>query len=214
MFLDDPLNLISISSGASFNLIYFPKGVKIIRRDVDTDTTEQIKSIYNITTQDEITTLELAEPLFFGSQEIESLIIETNEKDKITGTSTSEVLAGQEGKDVLKGGDDADGFFFNAPNGFGKKETDKIKDFDPDEGDSVLVGKDAFDLGKNIKLQVVTGKKLSKKAATSTKDFIYDDRKGFLYYNENGKEEGWGDGGLFAKLQGAPELDTSDFTIV
>lgn len=181
---------------------------------MDTDTTEQIKSIYNITTQDEITTLELAEPLFFGSQEIESLIIETNEKDKITGTSTSEVLAGQEGKDVLKGGDDADGFFFNAPNGFGKKETDKIKDFDPDEGDSVLVGKDAFDLGKNIKLQVVTGKKLSKKAATSTKDFIYDDRKGFLYYNENGKEEGWGDGGLFAKLQGAPELDTSDFTIV
>ncbi len=60
----------------------------------------------------------------------------------------------------------------------------------------------------------MTGKESSKKAAASKKDFIYDDKKGLLYYNENGKEEGWGDGGLFANLQGAPELDASDFTIV
>ena len=136
----------------------------------------------------------------------------TDSKDKITGSSEGEVLSGGR-KDVLKGGGGPDGFFFHNPDGFGKKEVDKVKDFDSEE-DSVLVDKDVFDLGKKIKLKVVTGKKSSKKAATSKKDFIYDDKKGLLYYNENGKEEGWGDGGLFAKLQGAPALDASDFTIV
>ena len=40
-----------------------------------------------------------------------------------------------------------------------------------------------------------------------------EEKKGLLYFNENGKQKGWGDGGLFAKLQGAPELGSSDFTI-
>ena len=135
-------------------------------------------------------------------------------KDRITGSSDGEILAGGEGKDVLKGGEGADGFLFQDPEGFGKKEADKVKDFDPEEGDSVLVDKDIFDLGKKVKLKVVTGKKASKNASNSKEDFIYDDNKGLLYFNENGKEDGWGDGGLFVKLKGAPELAASDFTIV
>ena len=43
---------------------------------------------------------------------------------------------------------------------------------------------------------------------------MYDGKKGFLYFNENGKEKGWGDGGLFVKLQDAPELGVSDFTFL
>ena len=38
--------------------------------------------------------------------------------------------------------------------------------------------------------------------------------KGFLYFNQDGEEKGSGDGGLFAKLKGAPELGVDDFTIV
>ena len=60
----------------------------------------------------------------------------------------------------------------------------------------------------------VSGKKALKKSFASIKEFVYDEKKGFLYFNEDGKERGWGDGGLFAKLQGAPELTQSDFTIV
>ena len=93
-------------------------------------------------------------------------------------------------------------------------KADKIKDFDSDEGDSILVDKDVFGLRKKIKLKVVAGNKSSKKAARSKKDFVYDDKKGLLYFNENGKQIGWGDGGLFAKLLGAPELGADDFTIV
>ena len=97
---------------------------------------------------------------------------------------------------------------------FGKKTSDKILDFNSDEGDSILVDKEVFDLGKKVKLKTVASKIALKKAFASNKEFVYDVKKGFLYFNENGKEKGWGDGGLFVKLQGAPELGTTDFTII
>ena len=143
-----------------------------------------------------------------------TLIAGTNSKDKITGSSVGEVLKGGKGKDVLEGGGGPDGFLFQNSDGFGKKEADKIKDFDVEEGDSILVDKDVFGLGKNVKLKSVEGKKATKKASKSNKEFVYDEKKGNLYYNENGKEKGWGDGGLFVKLIGAPDLVGSDFTIV
>ena len=58
----------------------------------------------------------------------------TDKRDKITGTTEGEILTGGKGKDVLKGGNGADGFFFRNPY-FGEKNTDKIKDFNYDEGD-------------------------------------------------------------------------------
>ena len=45
-------------------------------------------------------------------------------------------------------------------------------------------------------------------------DFVYDGKKLLLYFNENGKEEGWGDGGLFAKLQGAPDLAADNLEFI
>ena len=57
------------------------------------------------------------------------------------------------------------------------------------------------------------GKK-STKASKTDITFIYDNKKGHLFYNENGNKKGFGDGGLFVTLKGAPELGVSDFTIV
>ena len=37
---------------------------------------------------------------------------------------------------------------------------------------------------------------------------------GLLYFNENLKEDGWGDGGVFARLKGATELGAIDFTLI
>ena len=87
-------------------------------------------------------------------------------------------------------------------------------DGDSEEGDLILVDKDVFGLSKKIKLKVVNGKKACKKASKSNNHFVYDEKKGLLYFNDNDKDKGWGDGGLFAKLQGAPELGASDFAIV
>ena len=162
-----------------------------------------------------VSTFALTKSIQVGREEVEILIVGTKKKDKITGSSEGEVLAGGEGKDVLSGGDGADGFLFQNPEGFGKKEADKITDFDADEGDSVLVDKEVFDLGRKVKFKSVTGKKAAKKASKSNKEFVYDGNKGLLYFNENGKAKGWGDdGGLFTKLIGAPALGASDFTIV
>ena len=141
------------------------------------------------------------------------LITGTDKKDKITGSSEGEILSGGKGKDVLKGGDGADGFLFQNPD-FGKQRADKIKDFNYDEGDSIIIDRKIFEVGKKVSLKSVSGRKAMKKAFASNKEFVYDERKGFLYYNKNGKEKGWGDGGLFVKLKGAPELGTMDFTII
>ena len=235
VFDGNPLEFASVPSSIIVNTsprvgisTLFPGNVNLIIRDPlinpwekttpTPDSTkeeiEKVESIDDITAQDEISTFEPTRPILVGGQDIEIVIVGTEKKDKITGTSANEVLSGQEGKDILKGEGGADGFLFNTPNGFGKKQTDKIQDFDPEEGDSILVEKEVFRLGKKIKLKVATDKKAAKMAAKSKDNFVYDYTKGLLYLNENGKERGWGDGGLFAKLQGAPELGASDFTIV
>ena len=161
-----------------------------------------------------VSTFELIQPIQIRSEKVKTLIVGTKKKDKITGSSEGEVLAGGEGKDVLSGGDGADGFFFQNREGFGKKAADKIMDFDSTQGDSVLLARNAFSLGKKVKLKTVASKKALKKALNTNNSFVYYEKKGFLYFNENGKEKGWGDGGLLAILQGKPELVSSDLTIV
>ena len=77
-----------------------------------------------------------------------------------------------------------------------------------------MLDNDLFGLGKKIKLKSYGRRNEVNKAAKSKNDFVYDKKKGLLYFNENGKQKGWGDGGLFAKLQGAPELGADDLSIV
>ena len=110
-----------------------------------------------------------------------------------------------------------------------------IMDFDPREGDSLLVGKDEFNLPPKARLKTVKNdrgkKKKDKKAGitwgysekmykafTSDKEFIYDQRRGKLYFNSNGIEEGWGegygDGGLIAMLSGSPNLRASNIVVL
>ena len=141
--------------------------------------------------------------------------IEVEKQYQITGVSTDNAPAGSgTDGDVIIGGGGADKFLFYNPGIFGKESATKLADFDPFEDDSILLDKASFYLGKKIKLKSVTGKKALKKASRSKKNFVYNEKKGFLYFNENGKESGWGDGGLLAVLEGKPELSASDFTIV
>ena len=45
-------------------------------------------------------------------------------------------------------------------------------------------------------------------------DFLYDQKKGSLYFNENGADKGFGDGGIIAILKGAPELTATHLELV
>jgi len=63
-------------------------------------------------------------------------------------------------------------------------------------------------------LKTVSGKKGLKTASKSTSNFIYDRASGILYFDSNGKKSGWGDGGEFAQLIGAPQIGKSDFVLI
>ena len=119
----------------------------------------QIRSIDEIVKLEIVSTFELIRSIQIGKKHVGTLMIGTEKKDKITGSSADEILVGGAGKDVLKGGDGGDGFLFRDPDEFGKKEADKIIDFDADEGDSVLVDKEVFDLGRKVNSNRRQGRK-------------------------------------------------------
>ena len=93
-FYDNPLEIVSISEDATFDLSPFPEGVEIIIRKDNVEPTpdlvgsnDQIDSIDDITTPDQISTFELKEPVLIAGQDIDILTVGTNKKDKITGRS-------------------------------------------------------------------------------------------------------------------------------
>ena len=54
----------------------------------------------------------------------------------------------------------------------------------------------------------------SNSAASNSNAFIvYNQNNGNLYYNQNGSNNGFGSGGLFARLETAPQLQATDFFI-
>ena len=180
----------------------------------DESSNAKLPSVDDAVTQKKITTFELIQSVKVNKKNISTIIIGTENKDEITGTLSGEIIASMSGRDNIRGGGGADGFLFQDRNHFGKKEQDTIVDFNPERGDSLLIDGDIFDLGSNHRLKKVKNMKKAKRKDNSKADFIYEEKRGYLWYNENGKEDGWGDGGVFVKLKGAPELGLSDFTIV
>ena len=57
-------------------------------------------------------------------------------------------------------------------------------------------------------------KELWKKLAKQDVDFLYDQKKGGLYFNENGSDKGFGDGGIVAILKGAPDLTSGNLEFI
>ena len=75
---------------------------------------------------------------------------------------------------------------------------------------------DAHSFGVGIYATFAAGKnkKAIKKLAKQDFDFLYDLKKGGLYFNENGADKGFGDGGIIAILKGAPQLTSESLSIV
>jgi hypothetical protein len=179
-----------------------------------TQTPTQGSPVPGIQPQETVTTVEQGTPLTFGTLQVTRAVVGTDQRDVITGSDAGEALAGGKGKDQMTGGGGPDAFLFETHGEFGKESSDTVTDFDPDKGDKMVISKDAFEGVNKVKLDVASGKKDAKNSASSNKTFIYDEKSGVLYFNENGKKDGFGDGGEFVKLLGAPELSKSDFVIV
>jgi len=95
------------------------------------------------------------------------------------------------------------------PTAFNNKSADKITNFDPTT-ETLEIDTDSFGIDGFATFAAGKNKKaVKKKLAKQDFDFLYDQKKGGLYFNENRADKGFGDGGIIAILKGAPDL-TSD----
>ena len=96
------------------------------------------------------------------------------------------------------------------PKRYKNKYVDKISNFNPST-DTLEIDTDSFGIDSPATFASGKNKKaVKKKLAKLDIDFLYDQKKGGLYFNENGAEKGFGDGGIIAILKGAPDLNSSN----
>ena len=101
-----------------------------------------------------------------------------------------------------------------APTKFNKKSADKITNFNPST-DTLEIDTDSFGIDSSATFASGKNKKtVKKKLAKQDFDFLYDEKKGRLYFNENGSDKGFGDGGIIAILKGAPDLTSGNLEFI
>ncbi|MFL0782402.1 MAG: hypothetical protein AB8E74_10500, partial [Prochlorococcus sp.] len=83
------------------------------------------------------------------------------------------------------------------------------------QGDLIALDLGTLTQGSKTRFVVVKNTKQLDKIASSKNELIYDKSKAELFFNENGKQEGFGDdGGLLATFKGAPKLSKKQFTFL
>ncbi|MGF2036765.1 MAG: beta strand repeat-containing protein [Nostoc sp. CmiVER01] len=138
--------------------------------------------------------------------------------DLLRGDAGNDTFIGGAGNDTLVGGTGADRFFYNTNAAFVSAAVgvDAIADFKHSEGDKTILDKTTFNTitsATGIGFSNPSDFKITSSAATSTAKIVYNAVTGQLFYNQNGSAAGFGSGGLFATLTGAPILIGSDFII-
>ena len=93
------------------------------------------------------------------------------------------------------------------------KNVDVIINFNPSV-DTLEIDTESFGIDSSATFAVGKRKKIVKKLAKLDIDFLYDEKKGGLYFNENGADKGFGDGGIIAILKGAPDLNSDNLEFV
>ncbi|OYD94704.1 hypothetical protein CDG76_15020 [Nostoc sp. 'Peltigera membranacea cyanobiont' 210A] len=154
--------------------------------------------------------------------------------DLLRGGTGNDILIGGAGNDTLAGGAGADRFLYNTNAAFTLTAVgvDAISDFNSSQGDKIILDKTTFNafpllLSETLRERVAVGIastagtsfsnasdfKITTSGETSTAKIVYDAVSGQLFYNQNGSAAGFGSGGLFATLTGAPTLTASDFVL-
>ncbi|HYX14721.1 MAG TPA: calcium-binding protein, partial [Nostoc sp.] len=138
--------------------------------------------------------------------------------DTIDGGAGNDILIGGAGNDTLVGGVGADRFLYDTNARFDSSAIalDTISDFKQSQGDKIVLDKTTFSA---ITSAVGTGFsnasnfEVTSLGAASTAVIVYNPVTGQLFYNSNGSVAGFGIGGPFAVLTGAPTLVALDFVV-
>ena len=104
-------------------------------------------------------------------------------------------------------------YTITAPRKYNKKFADKITGFKASR-DKLRIDTDSFEINKSSSFKTSKNRKAVKKLAKKDIDFLYDRKKGGLYFNENGAKKGFGDGGLIAILKGGPDLSSKNVSFI
>ncbi|MBS9769703.1 MAG: transporter substrate-binding domain-containing protein [Trichodesmium erythraeum GBRTRLIN201] len=138
--------------------------------------------------------------------------------DALIGGQGRDKLNGGQGSDFLIGGASKDKFIFATNEEFDVEAigSDTIDDFNPDD-DIILLDKKTFTAlesksGEGFSLETEFAS-VTKNVATSEALIVYNSNNGKLFYNENGNEPGFGEGGEFALLTDQPAIGADDFLI-
>ena len=99
------------------------------------------------------------------------------------------------------------------PDKFKQSKVDKITNFNPST-DILEIDTDSFGIDSSATFATAKNKRKLRKLTKKEFDFLYDQKKGGLYFNENGSDKGFGDGGIIAILKGAPELTASNLEFI
>ncbi|MEH2060124.1 MAG: hypothetical protein V7K97_29120 [Nostoc sp.] len=138
--------------------------------------------------------------------------------DTLIGGAGNDTLIGGAGNDLLVGGAGADDFLYNtnAPFVSSAIGVDTISDFKHSEADKIVLSKTTFNTLASTPgtgFSNASDFKVTSSGATSTAKIVYDPLSGQLFYNPNGSAAGFGSGGQFATLTGAPTLTATDFIV-
>ena len=93
---------------------------------------------------------------------------------------------------------------------FGAGTADRITNFNPKEKDKLQIDVSNFGSDAAGTFKIAKNAKAFTKVLASTTDFIYLKSTGELYYNENGKLPGYGEGGVFAILENKANITTKN----
>ncbi|MFN6563153.1 MAG: beta strand repeat-containing protein [Nostoc sp. ChiSLP01] len=138
--------------------------------------------------------------------------------DSLIGGAGNDTLVGGAGSDRLTGDVGADYFLYNTNAAFVSSAIgqDIITDFKHSQGDKIILDKTTFSAitsAAGTGFSNASDFKIISNGATSTAKIVYNPVTGELFYNQNGSAAGFGSGGLFATLGGAPTLTATDFII-
>ena len=108
------------------------------------------------------------------------------------------------------------GLYIERPKRFKRKFVDRITSYRSECGQRLELNPEEWGLNSDatINFMAVKGKKQLRQAGKQDVDFIYDETRGGLFFNGNGSNRGWGEGGLFAILKNKPDLGSEHFEFV
>jgi hypothetical protein len=91
---------------------------------------------------------------------------------------------------------------------------DSIVDFNASQGDVMALSKAGFNGIEKIRFKAAKSGKKAERLESKKTNIIYDQSKGLIYYNSNGKGDGLGkDGGVIAGLEKNAILSSGSFLI-